>query len=361
MTDENKVPLIQVENMKKYYPVKGGIITHTTGYVKAVDGVSFSIMKGQILGLVGESGCGKSTIGRQLVGLEIPTEGKIYYNGCDLTEIQKDKKEMKRIRTKLQMVFQDPYSSLNPRKHIYEILAQPMLYHHISEKNTVERDILKILDMVGLSKSVLGRYPHEFSGGQRQRIGIAKALSLNPEFIVCDEPVSALDVSIQAQILNLLKDLQKELGLTLLFVGHGLGAVNYVSDKIAVMYLGKIVEYGDAEEIFNHPVHPYTKALLEAVAVPDPKEKGRGRKLLQGEVGSSTNPPEGCRFHTRCPYAEETCRTQVPAMVKVESIKKAADSVKPMIENDIDSKTEMTGDGQNNRHMAACPLAVSGT
>lgn len=196
MLDENRMPLIQVEDMKKYYPVKGGIITHTTGHVKAVDGVSFSIMRGETLGLVGESGCGKSTIGRQLVGLETPTEGRIYYDGCDLAAIRKNKKEMERIRTKLQMVFQDPYSSLNPRKHIYEILAQPMLYHHISTKDTVEQDMIKILDMVGLSRTALGRYPHEFSGGQRQRIGIAKALSLNPEFIVCDEPVSALDVSI---------------------------------------------------------------------------------------------------------------------------------------------------------------------
>ena len=259
MLNENTIPLIQVENMKKYYPVKGGIITHTTGYVKAVDDVSFSVMRGQTLGLVGESGCGKSTVGRQLVGLEAPTEGRIYYNGCDLAALQKNRKEMQRVRTKLQMVFQDPYSSLNPRKHIYEILAQPMLYHGISGKDTVEKDILKILDMVGLPRTALGRYPHEFSGGQRQRIGIAKALSLNPEFIVCDEPVSALDVSIQAQILNLLKELQRELGLTLLFVGHGLGAVNYVSDQIAVMYLGKIVEYGRAKEIFNNPVHPYTK------------------------------------------------------------------------------------------------------
>ena len=226
IVEKENIPLLRVEHLKKYYPVKGGIITHTTGYVKAVDGVSFSVMRGQTLGLVGESGCGKSTIGRQLVGLETPTEGKIYYDGVDLSALQKDRKQMREVRTKLQMIFQDPYSSLNPRKHIYEILAQPMLYHQIAHKDTVEKEILRLLDMVGLPLTVLGRYPHEFSGGQRQRIGIAKALSLNPEFIVCDEPVSALDVSIQAQILNLLKELQKELGLTLLFVGHGMGAVN---------------------------------------------------------------------------------------------------------------------------------------
>lgn len=381
MLDEKKVPLIRVEDMKKYYPVKGGVITHTTGYVKAVDGVSFSVMRGQTLGLVGESGCGKSTIGRQLVGLETPTEGRIYYNGCDLAQIQKNRRQMQKIRTKLQMVFQDPYSSLNPRKHIYEILAQPMLYHHISEKDTVERDILNILDMVGLPKTVLGRYPHEFSGGQRQRIGIAKALSLQPEFIVCDEPVSALDVSIQAQILNLLKDLQKELGLTLLFVGHGLGAVNYVSDRIAVMYLGKIVEYGEAKEIFNHPAHPYTKALLEAVPVPDPQEKGRGRQLLQGEIGSSTNPPAGCRFHTRCPYAVEKCRTDVPELqpvMKQTAWQEAVESegqTAPRKTAETEGQTaqqeaaEIEGQTaqqetaqavQDDRHMAACPVVLSG-
>lgn len=330
-TDQKrKIPLIKVENLKKYYAVKGGVVTHTTAHVKAVDGVNFSILEGETLGLVGESGCGKSTIGRALVGLEKPTEGKILYEGQDLSMLSK--KEMGNIRTHLQMVFQDPYSSLNPRKHVFEILSKPMLYHKISTRETVEKDMVKILDMVGLSRNVLGRYPHEFSGGQRQRIGIAKALSLNPRFIVCDEPVSALDVSIQAQILNLLKGLQKELGLTLLFVGHGLGAVNYVSDRIAVMYLGKIVEIGEAKEIFAHPVHPYTKALLNAVPVPDPAEKKKEHSLLQGEIGSSVNPPAGCRFHPRCPYATEICSQKEPMLLET---------------------------GPESEHYAACPIVMA--
>ena len=310
-----KEPLIRVENLKKYYPIRGGVITHTTGYVHSVDGVSFSIAEGETLGLVGESGCGKSTVGRQLVGLEKPTGGRLFYHGKDMEKLSG--KEKKSVRTQLQMVFQDPYSSLNPRKHIYEILSQPMLYHGISNKETVHRDVDRLLDMVGLPKHVLGRYPHEFSGGQRQRIGIARALSLNPRFLVCDEPVSALDVSIQAQILNLLRSLQKDLGLTCMFVGHGLGAVNYVSDRIAVMYLGKIVEIGEAKEIFRHPVHPYTQALIEAVPVPDPEEKDRRKEFLAGEIGDSANPPMGCRFHPRCPYATPECAKQVPELLEL--------------------------------------------
>lgn len=259
-------PLIQVKDLKKYYPVKTGIIPHVTDYVKAVDGVSFSIYEGEILGLVGESGCGKTTIGKLLTGLEKPTEGAILYRGMDILDWTA--KEQKKYRTKIQMIFQDPYSSLNPRKHIYEILAAPMLYHGISDKQTVEKDVKELLEMVGMPQSALGRYPHEFSGGQRQRIGIARALSLKPEFIVCYEPVSALDVSVQAQILNLLKSLQKELQLTLLFIGHGLGAVHYVSDRIAVMQNGRIVELGDAREVFHHPQQEYTKMLLNSILEP---------------------------------------------------------------------------------------------
>ena len=263
---EQQIPLIQVKDLKKYYPVKTGIIPHVTDYVKAVDGVSFSIYEGEILGLVGESGCGKTTIGKLLTGLEKPTEGAILYRGMDILDWTA--KEQKKYRTKIQMIFQDPYSSLNPRKHIYEILSAPMIYHGISTKQTVEKDVKELLEMVGMPQSALGRYPHEFSGGQRQRIGIARALSLKPEFIVCDEPVSALDVSVQAQILNLLKDLQKELHLTLLFIGHGLGAVHYVSDRIAVMQNGRIVEMGDAKEIFHHPQQEYTKMLLNSILEP---------------------------------------------------------------------------------------------
>ena len=295
-------PILKVENMCKYYQTKKSLFSKASDYVKAVDGVSFELYEGETLGLVGESGCGKTTIGKQLVGLEKPTSGTIDYCGNDFS------------RTDIQMVFQDPYSSLNPRKHIYEILSQPMLYHKTSTPDSIEKDLERLLDMVGLPKQVLGRFPKEFSGGQRQRIGIAKALSLNPKILICDEPVSALDVSVQAQVLNLLKSLQKDLKLTSIFIGHGLSAVRYVSDRIAVMYLGKIVEIGEAEDLFRNPVHPYTKALISASPIPDPELEKRGQSILQGEIGSNVNPPSGCRFHPRCPYATERCKMEEPKL-----------------------------------------------
>lgn len=263
-----KEPLIRVENLKKYYPIRGGVITHTTGYVHSVDGVSFSIAEGETLGLVGESGCGKSTVGRQLVGLETPTGGRLFYQGKDMEKLSG--KEKKSVRTQLQMVFQDPYSSLNPRKHIYEILSQPMLYHGISNKETVHRDVDRLLDMVGLPKHVLGRYPHEFSGGQRQRIGLARAMVMDPELVVADEPISALDVSIRAQVLNLLKKFQRERGTTYLFIAHDLSIVRFISDRIGVIYKGDIVEVATAEELFDFPMHPYTRSLISAIPIPDP-------------------------------------------------------------------------------------------
>lgn len=312
--------LMRVENLKKYYDIRGGIVTHTIGQVRAVDGVDFSIQEGEILGLVGESGCGKSTLGQLLAGLLVPTEGTVYYQGKELSLHPKKraadgKLALKDVRTEIQMVFQDSYSSLNPRKHVYEILAQPMLYHKLATKDTIEKELKRLLELVGLPSAALSKYPHEFSGGQRQRIGIAKALSLKPKLIVCDEPVSALDVSIQAQILNLILELQKELGLTCLFIAHGLGAVRYVSDRVAVMYLGKIVELGAARELFFHPAHPYTKALTQAVPIPDPTRRPAEEMILQGEAASAVHPPKGCRFHTRCPYARPSCGKEEPGLL----------------------------------------------
>lgn len=305
-------PLIEIKQLKKYYPIKKGIISRTVGHVKAVDGLSFAIYPGETLALVGESGCGKSSTGRAIVKLEEPSGGQILFKGNDLSSFKEA--ELRKVRLNLQIIFQDPYSSLNPRKRVGDLLTEPLLAHRLATKEEASKKVDEILEIVGLSKLHKNRYPHEFSGGQRQRIGIARALILEPDLIVCDEPVSALDVSIQAQILNLLKDLQKKFRLTYLFIAHGLGAVKYISDRIAVMYLGKIVEIGKTEDIFKHPRHPYTKALLNAYPIPNPHLRDRERIVLSGDVPSPANPPKGCSFHTRCPIAQDICRQQTPEL-----------------------------------------------
>jgi oligopeptide transport system ATP-binding protein len=306
-------PLLRVQGLKTYYPIRRGLLSKTVGNVKAVDDITLELYPGETLGLVGESGCGKSTIGRSIIRLENPTDGSIWFDGEDITKHSIS--DLRSVRPKMQMIFQDPFSSLNPRMRVRELLAEPMRVHGIVPDDKIEARIDWLLDMVGIPRSYKQRFPHEFSGGQRQRIGIARALSLNPKLIVCDEPVSALDVSIQAQILNLLKDLQRELGLTYLFIAHGLGAVKYISNRIAVMYLGKVVEIGTKEEIFANPRHPYTQALLSAYPVPEPRKRGQQRIVLQGDVPSPANPPSGCRFHTRCPFATAMCKEQEPLLI----------------------------------------------
>jgi oligopeptide transport system ATP-binding protein len=305
-------PLLEVRNLKKYYPIKKGIVSRTVGHVKAVDGVNFTVSPGETLGLVGESGCGKSTTGRAIVRLEDLTEGEVVFDGKQLSSLSKG--DMRKLRTDLQIIFQDPYSSLNPRKRIGDLISEPLKAHKLAEGEAIDRKVSDILEIVGLTKQHKSRYPHEFSGGQRQRIGIARALILNPKLIICDEPVSALDVSIQAQVLNLLKDLQKDFSLTYIFIAHGLGAIKYISDRIAVMYLGKIVEVAATKELFKNPRHPYTKALLSAYPVPNPHLRNREQIVIEGDVPSPANPPSGCAFHTRCPLAQDICREHPPVL-----------------------------------------------
>jgi oligopeptide transport system ATP-binding protein len=306
-------PLVEVRNLVKHFPVTRGIlIQRQVGTVRAVDGISFSIAPGETLGLVGESGCGKTTAGRTLLGLYPPTGGQVTIDGLDLRISSGSK--MMAIRRKAQIIFQDPYASLNPRWTISAIIGEPLRVHHLLA-NDVERTerVRELLRLVGLSPSHLNRFPHEFSGGQRQRIGVARALASDPKFIVCDEPISALDVSIQAQVVNLLEDLQDSLGLTYLFIAHDLSMVRHICDRVAVMYLGVIVELGDRDELYDHSLHPYTKALLSAVPIPDPKkDRARRRTILVGDVPSPLNPPPGCRFHPRCPIAIDTCHLDVP-------------------------------------------------
>jgi oligopeptide/dipeptide ABC transporter ATP-binding protein len=307
-------PVLDVVNLKKHFPVKKGLLRRTVGQVYAVDDVTFKIGQGETLGLVGESGCGKSTVARTVLRLIEPTAGSIKLDGHDVTRLGKH--DMRPYRRQMQIIFQDPFSSLNPRMSAGDIVGEPLLVHDIAHGKEKQQLTAELFDQVGLRRSQMNAFPHEFSGGQRQRISIARALALNPKLIVADEPVSALDVSIQAQVINLMMDLQREKRLSYLFIAHDLAVVEHISHRIAVMYLGKIVEYADKKTLFTNPQHPYTEALLSAVPVPNPKLK-RQRRLLQGDVPSPINPPPGCAFHTRCPYAEERCKIETPKLVEI--------------------------------------------
>jgi oligopeptide/dipeptide ABC transporter ATP-binding protein len=307
-------PLLDARHLVKYYPIRGGVFMKEVAAVKAVDDVSLSIKKGETLGLVGESGCGKSTFGRAIMRLEEPTSGEVWYDGDNI--LTYDAHQVRVLRKKMQIIFQDPFSSLNPRKPVSYIVGEPLLIHGMTNRREREARVLELLEVVGLSKEHMRRYPHMFSGGQRQRIGVARALALNPDLVVCDEAVSALDVSIQAQVLNLLKDLQDEFSLTYLFISHDLHVVEHISDRVAVMYLGKIVEVADSKVIYKTPLHPYTQALLSASPMPDPGRK-RKRILLKGDVPSPINPPPGCRFHTRCPYVQDICSKTEPPLKEI--------------------------------------------
>jgi oligopeptide/dipeptide ABC transporter ATP-binding protein len=308
-------PLLEVRGLKKHFPIHTGVFSRVSDVVHAVDGVSFRIGRGETLGLVGESGCGKSTVGRTLLRLLEPTEGKIIVNGADITHL--DREEMLPYRRQMQMIYQDPYASLNPRMSAGEIVGEPLVIHRVGTSAERRERVAHLFERVGLRPETIDRFPHEFSGGQRQRIGIARALALNPELIVGDEPVSALDVSIQAQIVNLLIDLQDELQLSYLFVAHDLAVVEHISHRVAVMYLGRIVEMTDKRTLFDMPLHPYTEALLSAVPIPKARAKGRKRVILTGDVPSPINPPPGCHFHQRCPYAMARCKVEAPALREV--------------------------------------------
>ena len=313
MPDLQKNPiLLDARNIVKYYPIHGGVFMKEVASVKAVDDVSLTIREGETLGLVGESGCGKTTFGRTVLRLEEPTSGEIYFEGENI--LAYDSEQMRALRKKMQIIFQDPFSSLNPRKTVSHIVGYPLLIHGGLSKPEREKKVLELLEVVGLRKEHMRRYPHQFSGGQRQRIGVARALALNPKLIICDEPVSALDVSIQAQVINLLKDLQEEFGLTYLFISHNLSVVEHVSDRVAVMYLGKLVELADSQTLYRTPLHPYTRALLSASPVPDPTVT-RKRLIIKGDVPSPINPPPGCRFHTRCNFANARCKVEIPVLI----------------------------------------------